>query len=78
MRKGKRFTEGLRLLSMKILSFCNSSFNEAQVSITQYIVGYYSQHRPHQNNVGLPPNKTEEKYHLVSYTVASFTWLLQS
>jgi hypothetical protein len=23
MRKGKRFTEGLRLLSMKILSFCN-------------------------------------------------------
>ena len=50
-----------------------SSFNEAQVSITQYIVGYYSQQRPHQHNGGLPPNKAEAKYNLVSYTVASFT-----
>jgi putative transposase len=50
-----------------------SSFNEAQVSIAQYIVGYYSQHRPDQHNVGLPPNKVEAKYNLVSYTVASFT-----
>jgi putative transposase len=50
-----------------------SSFNEAQTSITQYIVGYYSQHRPHQHNGGLPPNKAEAKYELVSYTVASFT-----
>lgn len=50
-----------------------SSFNEAQVSITQYIVGYYSEHRPHQHNGGLPPNKAEAKYNLVSYTVASFT-----
>ena len=50
-----------------------SSFNEAQVYITQYIVEYYSQHRPHQHNGGLPPNKAETKYYLVSYTVASFT-----
>ena len=50
-----------------------SSFNEAQTSITQYIVGYYSQHRPHQHNGGLPPNKAEAKYNLISYTVASFT-----
>jgi putative transposase len=50
-----------------------SSFNEAQVSITQYIVEYYSENRPHQHNGGLPPNKAEAKYNLVSYTVASFT-----
>ena len=56
----------------------HSSFNEAQVSITQYIVRYYSQKRPHQQNGGLPPNKAETKYKLVSYTVASFTWPLQT
>ena len=50
-----------------------SSFNETQVSITQYIVGYYSEHRPHQHNGGLPPNKAEANNNLVSYTVASFT-----
>ena len=50
-----------------------SNFNDAQNAITQYIVGYYSQHRPHQHNGGLPPNKAEAKYNLVSYTVASFT-----
>jgi putative transposase len=27
-----------------------SCFNDVKVSITQYIVGYYSQHRPHQHN----------------------------
>ena len=41
--------------------------------IAQYIVGYYSQHRPHQHNGSLPPNKAEAKYNLVSCTVASFT-----
>jgi len=50
-----------------------SNFNEAQASITQYIVGYYSEHRPHQHNGGLPPNKAEAKYNLISYTVARFT-----
>jgi putative transposase len=35
------------------------SFNEAQVSITQYIIGYYSQYSPHQHNGGLRPNKAE-------------------
>jgi len=50
-----------------------SSFNKALAAITQYIVGYYSQHRPHQHNGGLPPNKAEAKYDLVSNTVAIFT-----
>ena len=50
-----------------------ASFNEALTSIIQYIVGYYSQHRPHQHNGGLPPNKAEARYNLVSKAVASFT-----
>ena len=50
-----------------------SNFNVAQASITQYIVCYYNGHRPHQHNGGLPPNKAEAKYNLVSYTLASFT-----
>jgi len=54
-----------------------SCLNEAQASITQYIAGYYSQHRPHQHNGGLPPNKAEARYDLVSNTVARFTWPLQ-
>ena len=50
-----------------------ASFNEALTSIIQYIVGYYSQHRPHQHNGGLLPNKAEARYNLVSKAVASFT-----
>jgi len=58
---------------MLIMGGLHSSFNDAQASITQYIVEYYSQHRPHQHNGGLPPDKAEAKYNHVSYTVASFT-----
>ena len=43
-----------------------SILNQAQALIAQYIVGYYSQHRPHQHNGGLLPNKAEGKYNLVS------------
>jgi putative transposase len=50
-----------------------SNFNDAQTAITPSIVGYYSPHRLHQHNGGLPPNKAEAKCNLVSYTVASFT-----
>ena len=49
-----------------------SSFNETQVSITQYIIGYYSQYRPHQHNGGLPPNAAKATFNLVSWPVTSF------
>lgn len=39
-----------------------NNFSEAKYSITDYIVGYYSQTRPHQNNEGLSPNAAEIKY----------------
>lgn len=49
------------------------SFNEAKTEITHYIIGYYSQVRPHQYNGGLTPNESERKYWLEYKTVASFT-----
>ena len=67
----ERFFRGLK--SEWVPTTAYSSFNEAQASMTQYIVGYYSQHRPHQYNGGLPPNKAEAKYELASYAVARFT-----
>lgn len=39
-----------------------SSFDEAKQSITDYIIGYYSQLRPHQHNNSLSPNRAEKNY----------------
>jgi len=38
------------------------SFIVAKIEIIDYIIGYYSQIRPHQHNDGLAPNVAEEKY----------------
>ncbi|MFS1525351.1 IS3 family transposase, partial [Microbulbifer sp. 2304DJ12-6] len=45
----------------------------AKQAINDYIIGYYSQIRPHQNNDGLPPNVAEEKYWNAQKTVAKNT-----
>lgn len=50
-----------------------SSFPAAKQAINDYIIGYYSQIRPHQNNDGLPPNVAEEKYWNAQKTVAKNT-----
>jgi putative transposase len=49
------------------------SLAEANSSIVQYIVGYYSRTRPHQYNGGISPNAAEARYWSTSKTVASFT-----
>ena len=49
------------------------SFGQAKAAIIDYIIGYYSQVRPHQHNEGLPPNMAEQKYWLEYKTVAKFT-----
>lgn len=49
------------------------NFAEAQRSITDYIVSYYSNHRPHQYNGGLTPNESERQFWFAHKTVASFT-----
>ena len=38
------------------------SFEEAKSSITKYVIGYYSQFRPHTHNGGLAPNAAERQY----------------
>ncbi|CAK2398779.1 transposase [Vibrio crassostreae] len=49
------------------------SFSEAQQEIIQYIIGYYSQLRPHHYNGGLTPNESERLSWVPSKTVANFS-----
>ncbi|TLU59453.1 IS3 family transposase [Thalassotalea litorea] len=49
------------------------SFKEAKLEVTKYIIGYYSQVRPHQHNGGLSPNESEERFWQNYKTVANLT-----
>lgn len=49
------------------------NFTEAKQHITDYIVGYYSQTRPHKYNAGLSPNESERRYWLYYKTVVYMT-----
>ena len=49
------------------------NFPAAKQSISDYIIGYYSQVRPHQSNGGLPPNVAEQNYWNAQMTVAKST-----
>ena len=49
------------------------SLMEAEHSIVNYIIGYYSQTRPHQHNQGMAPNQAETQFWLEYKNVASFT-----
>ncbi|OOE96526.1 transposase, partial [Salinivibrio sp. IB643] len=49
------------------------SFSQAQAHILKYLIGYYSQLRPHQHNSGMSPNVAEEKYWINYKLVASFS-----
>ncbi len=53
------------------------SFTEAQDEITDYIMAYNTQFRPHQYNGGLTPNESERLYEKNSKTVARYCWPLQ-
>jgi len=48
-------------------------FAQAKHEIIDYIIGYYSQVRPHRHNDGLAPNVAEEKYWNEYKTVAKKT-----
>ena len=49
------------------------SFVEAKQIVLDYIIGYYSQVRPHSHNRGLTPNESEKRYWLEYKSMASFT-----
>lgn len=48
-------------------------FKEAKGAITDYVIGYYSEIRPHHYNAGLSPNESERRFWLNSKTVAKFS-----
>ena len=50
-----------------------ASFEAAKHGITDYILGYYNQFRPHTHNDGLPPNGAERQYWNDYKTVAKNT-----
>jgi putative transposase len=56
----ERFFRSLKTEWVPTLGYQN--FTEAKHAITNYIVGYYSQTRPHRHNNGLSPNAAERKY----------------
>ncbi len=66
----ERFFRSLKTEWVPILGYRN--FIEAQQEITRYIIGYYSQIRPHQYNGGLTPNESERLYWESSKTVTNF------
>lgn len=67
----ERFFRSLKTEWVPTNGYCN--FNDAVVSISKYIHGYYSQVRPHQYNGGLTPNESERLYWLEYKTVANLT-----
>jgi len=49
------------------------SFVEAKQVVLDYIIGYYSQVRPHRHNHGLSPNEAENRYWENSKSLAKIT-----
>jgi len=58
----ERFFRSLKTEWIPTLGYCN--FTEAEHSTTDYVVGYYSQTRPHQHNNGSNPNAAEKLYRI--------------
>jgi len=57
----ERFFRSLKTEWMPSVGY--SSFAHAKESVTDYIVGYYSNLRPHSHNDMLPPNEAEKMYY---------------
>ena len=67
----ERFFRSLKTEWVPALGY--HSFAEAKRSVIGYMTGYYSLHRPHQNNGGTPPQKHEDIYWKSSKPVAKIT-----
>lgn len=66
----ERFFRSLKAEWVPALGYRN--IIEGQQEISRYIIGYYSQLRPHQYNGGLTPNESERLFWKNSKTVAKF------
>lgn len=60
-----------RLMEMPTYGY--RSFLQAQHHTVKYLIGYYSQLRPQQHNVGMSPNMAEQKHWINYKPVASFS-----
>ena len=67
----ERFFRSLKVEWMPTYGY--HSFTQAQHHIVKYLIGYYSQLRPHLHNDGKSPNQAEENYWINYKPVASFT-----
>jgi putative transposase len=67
----ERFFRSLKTEWMPTTGYCN--FNQAKHCINDYIVGYYSEIRPHSYNGGLTPNESENRYFKYYKPVAKMT-----
>jgi len=54
----ERFFRSLK--SVWIPEFGYATFEQAKQDIIKYLIGYYSEDRPHQHNGGLTPNEAEK------------------
>jgi putative transposase len=67
----ERFFRSLKTEWIPTIGYCN--FNQAKHCINDYIVGYYSEIRPHSYNGGLTPNESENRYFKYYKPVAKMT-----
>ena len=67
----ERFFRSLKSEWVPTIGYQN--FVEAKHSITDYLIGYYSQIRPHHYNGGLTPDESERRFWLAYKTVANFS-----
>jgi putative transposase len=66
------FFRSLKTEWMPEMGYRFSAEAQRRVADYIYIVGYYSQTRPHKHGGGVPPNKTGERYWNYSKLAASF------
>jgi putative transposase len=67
----ERFFRSLKTEWIPTTGYC--SFSEAKHGINDYIIGYYSEFRPHSYNGGLTPNESEYRYRKYYKHVAKMT-----
>ncbi len=67
----ERFFRSLKTEWIPTTGYC--SFSEAKHGINDYIIGYYSEFRPHSYNGGLTPNESEYRYRKYYKPVAKMT-----
>lgn len=67
----ERFFRSLKMEWIPEVGF--QSMEQAKATVLNYLIGYYSQVRPHSHNNGLTPNEAEKRFWVSSNTLARIT-----